>query len=163
LKTLLRQGKISHIASNYRRGLTKGAFLVIAATDDNKVNLAVSRDAQERGILTNIVDVPKISNFIVPSVIKKGGLIIAVSTSGMAPCLSKKIRIDLTKNFLPRYIKLLKVVDAVRKELKSSCPGVAARKGLLTKLVNLPKACEYSKCFSKKVPGKLVRKILSEL
>jgi len=163
LKVLLRKGKIRHIASDYRPALIKGAFLVIAATDHNRVNLAISRDAQKHGILTNIVDVPDISNFIVPSVIHKHGLIIAISTSGMAPCLSKKIRIELTKDFLPRYLKLLKIVDAARKELKSSCLKGTVRKELLTRLVNSPKACGYSKCFSKKVPGKIIREILSEL
>jgi len=163
MKALLRKGKIRHIASDYRKALIKGAFLVIAATDNNKVNLAVSRDAQRCGILTNIVDVPKISNFIVPSVIHKRGLTIAISTSGMAPCLSKKIRIELTKDFLPRYLKLLKIVDAARKELKSSCLKAAGRKELLTRLVNSPKACDYSKCLSKKTPGRIIREILSEL
>jgi precorrin-2 dehydrogenase / sirohydrochlorin ferrochelatase len=136
LKRLLEKGKIRHCNSNYRSGLLKDSFLVIAATDNNKVNLRVSRDAQRSGILTNIVDLPKISNFIVPSVIRKDGLIIAISTGGRAPCLSKKIRIDLTRNFLPRYSKLFKLVENARKRLKIYCPKGLSKKDILTRLVN---------------------------
>jgi siroheme synthase-like protein len=86
--------------------------------------------------LVNIVDSPSQSNFIVPSVIERNGLIISISTSGKAPCLSKNIRKDLTRKFIPRYARMLKVLEAIRQELKDSCPNVSARKSILTKLLN---------------------------
>jgi siroheme synthase-like protein len=136
LKRLARAKYIVHEKTVYKRSLIKGSFLVIAATDDRIVNERVSRDAQNLGILTNIVDVPSLSNFIVPSVIERNGLILSISTSGKAPCLSKKIRKDLTKKFIPRYAELLKSLEGVRCSLKCGGLDEKKRKAILNKFIN---------------------------
>jgi precorrin-2 dehydrogenase / sirohydrochlorin ferrochelatase len=136
LKKLARAKDIVHKKTVYKRSLIKGSFLVIAATDQRAVNEQVSRDSQDLGILTNIVDVPSLSNFIVPSVIEKNGLIISISTSGQAPCLSKKIRKDLTEKFVPRYAGLLKPLSRVRCSLKSGSLDEKKRKAALNKFIN---------------------------
>ncbi len=84
--------RIKHIKRNYRKGDLGDAFLVIAATSDEKVNREVSLDAP---CLLNVVDVPELANFIVPSVVTRGPLALAVSTSGTGPALSKSIRKEL--------------------------------------------------------------------
>jgi siroheme synthase-like protein len=136
LKRLARAKEIVHEKTVYKRSLIKGSFLVIAATDERAVNEKVSRDAQDLGILANIVDVPSLSNFIVPSVIERNGLIISISTSGKAPCLSKKIRLDLTEKLIPRYARMLKPLEEVRCSLKSARLDGKKRKAVLNKFIN---------------------------
>ena len=84
--------RIKHVKRKYRKGDLEDAFIVIAATSDGRVNQEVSLDAQ---CLLNVVDAPELANFIVPSVIKRGPLALAVSTSGSSPALAKSIRKEL--------------------------------------------------------------------
>jgi len=136
LSGLCRKKKSRHIKSAYQKRFLKNSFLVICATNNSEINAQVLRDAREAGILTNVVDAPLKSNFIVPSVIERDGLIISISTSGKAPCLAKRMRIDLTKHFIPRYVRALKPLGGFRENLKSSCSKAAIRKAVLTKWVN---------------------------
>ncbi len=84
--------RIKHVRRKYRKGDLEDAFIVIAATSDGRVNREVSVDAP---CLLNVVDAPELSNFIVPSVIKRGPLALAVSTAGSSPALAKSIRKEL--------------------------------------------------------------------
>ena len=136
LEKLRRQDKIAYRRSAPGKSFLKEAFLVVAATNNRRINSRISGDCRKKGILVNVVDVPEESNFIVPSFIEKKGLVIAISTSGQAPCLAKKIRQDLAKNFLPRYAGLLKELTGVRNKLKNSCLGVSKRKSVLNRFIN---------------------------
>jgi precorrin-2 dehydrogenase/sirohydrochlorin ferrochelatase len=103
-----KNGKIKHIPRGYRRGDLKKAFLVIAATDSSCVNEQISKDAS---CLVNVVDTPHLCNFIVPSIVKRWPLIIAISTSGISPAFSKTTRKELEKLYgseFSNYLKLLK-------------------------------------------------------
>ena len=84
--------RIKHLKRKYRKSDLENAFIVIAATSDGRVNREVSLDAP---CLSNVVDAPELANFIVPSVIKRGPLALAVSTSGCSPALAKNIRKEL--------------------------------------------------------------------
>ncbi len=136
LRKLWLNKKITLRNNVYSGDLPRGVFLVVAATDSRLINARVSSICREKGILVNVVDVPEESNFIVPAYVHKNGLVIAISTSGQAPCLAKMIRQDLTKNFLGRYVGILKEVVPARRKLKERCGKLAARKALLTKLVS---------------------------
>ncbi len=136
LEKLRKERKIIFKNSGYSVNSLEGASLVIAATDDRLTNSRVSSDCRKRGIMVNVVDVPRESSFIVPAFAEKNGLIIAVSTSGQAPCLAKKIRKDLNNNFLPRYAGLVKELALKRFELKISCPELSKRKSALNRLIN---------------------------
>ena len=142
LEKLRKEKKIVCRNSGYAGNTLRGAFLVVAATGNRLINSKVSSDCRKTGILVNVVDSPRESNFIVPSFIQKNGLIIAISTSGQSPCLAKKIRQDLTKNFLPRYGGLLKEVALVRKDLKVSCPRFSQRKAVLQRVINSKFPCK---------------------
>jgi precorrin-2 dehydrogenase/sirohydrochlorin ferrochelatase len=104
---------LKHIHRRYRKGDLKNAFLAIAATDSPGVNAKVSKDAP---CLVNVVDTPHLCNFIVPSVIKRGSLTIAISTSGVSPALSRSIRKELEKSFGPEFSDYLKSLKAIRSE-----------------------------------------------
>ena len=107
------KGRIKHIRRQYRKGDLKNAFLVIAATDSPNVNEQVSKDAP---CLVNVVDTPHLCNFIVPSVIKRNPLTIAVSTSGISPALSRSIRSELEKMYGSEFSEYLKLLIRIRTE-----------------------------------------------
>jgi len=86
------QRKVDYIRSKYRAGHLKGGFLVYAATSDRKVNAQVSRDAARLGLLVNVADSRRESTFILPAVLRKRGMTIAVSTNGRSPAESVRIR-----------------------------------------------------------------------
>ena len=94
-----------------------GAFMAIAATDDADLNRLVSRHARERGILINAVDQPEDCNFILPSVLRRGDLLVAVSTSGKSPAMAKRVREELEESFGEEYGALLRLMGRLRKEV----------------------------------------------
>ncbi len=136
LKRLLKNKKIVWRKDASARDLLRGVFLAVAATNNRAVNSRVAFSCRKKNILVNVVDVPGESNFIVPAFIEKNGLVFAISTSGQAPCLAKKIRQDLTSNFLPGYSRMLKELAGERNKLKGSCLGFSQRKSALNKLIN---------------------------
>lgn len=136
LEKLRRRKNISYRRSVPKKNFLRDVFLVVAATNNRQINSQISCECRKKGILVNVVDVPGESNFIVPSFIEKNGLIIAISTSGQAPSLAKKIRQDLTRNFLPGYARLLKELSGVRNKLKDSSLSFSKRKSVLKKIIN---------------------------
>ncbi|MDI6800788.1 MAG: bifunctional precorrin-2 dehydrogenase/sirohydrochlorin ferrochelatase [Thermodesulfovibrionales bacterium] len=106
------EGKIKHIKRNYRNGDLKKAFLVIAATSDDRINRKVSADAP---CLVNVVDQPSMANFIVPSVIKRGPLTVAISTSGASPAVARKMRIELESLYKEDFGRYLNFLSRMRK------------------------------------------------
>lgn len=106
------KGRIKHIPRQYRKGDVKNAFLVIAATDSEEINEKVSKDAT---CLVNVVDTPSLCNFIVPSVLQRGPLTIAVSTGGISPAFSKLIRQELEKLYGPELAEYLSLLEKIRK------------------------------------------------
>jgi precorrin-2 dehydrogenase / sirohydrochlorin ferrochelatase len=136
LEKLSKSGEIVCRRSAPGKDFLKGVFLVVAATNDRLMNSRVSLACRKKNILINVVDVPGESNFIVPSFVENKGLVIAISTSGRAPCLAKKIRKDLAKNFLPHYSGILKELSPVRNRLKASNCAFSQRKIKLHKFIN---------------------------
>jgi len=113
------ESTITVIRREYQAGDLEGAFVVVAATDNQAINEQVATDASEKGVLINVVDVPALSNFIVPSYLRRGDLTIAVSTNGKSPALARKIRTKLEDAFEQEYADLIAVVEEVRAELKA--------------------------------------------
>ena len=110
--------KVEIARREYQSGDIEGAFVIVAATDDPGTNEQIARDAEESGILINVVDVPALSNFIVPSYLKRGDLTIAISTGGKSPAMARKLRTELETEFGPEYAGLIAVAEEVRAELK---------------------------------------------
>jgi precorrin-2 dehydrogenase/sirohydrochlorin ferrochelatase len=117
LKMHLAADRIKWIGKEYDEQDLDGALLVIAATDDTLLNRRVSGDAKRKRILINAVDQPADCTFIVPSVLERGDLLIAVSTSGNSPMLAKKIRRRLEKQFGKEYEMFLNLMGRLRKEI----------------------------------------------
>jgi precorrin-2 dehydrogenase/sirohydrochlorin ferrochelatase len=117
LETMKKEGRINHIDADYDKALITDAFLVIGATDRDDVNAKISRDGKERGILVNIVDDPDKCDFVLPSLLRQGDLLIAISTGGKSPALAKKLREEMEQLFGTEYQTLLEVMGQLREKL----------------------------------------------
>jgi len=118
LARVVKKKGLRRVPREFRRGDLDGAVIVIAATDVKEVNERITQEAKRRGALVNVVDDPELSDFILPSFFRRGGLNIAVSTSGKSPALARKIRTKLEMEFGKEYDLLLSLVEGVRTELK---------------------------------------------
>jgi len=117
LETMKKEGRINHIDADYDKAFMDDAFLVIGATDRDDVNAEISRDGREKGILVNIVDDPDKCDFVLPSLLKQGDLLIAISTGGKSPALAKKLREEMEQLFGTEYQTLLEVMGQLREKL----------------------------------------------
>ncbi|KJR43099.1 siroheme synthase [Candidatus Magnetoovum chiemensis] len=116
LDVLKKQHKFIHIEKTYETGDVKDCFLVIAATSDEEVNEKVAKDAPA---LVNVVNIPAMSNFIVPSSVSRGDLILSVSTSGVSPALSKSIRKELEELYPETIADYLNLLKTLRNKIQS--------------------------------------------
>ena len=97
-----------------------GAFLVVVATNSRSLNERIYQEAQRRGVLCNVVDVPDLCDFFYPAVVRRGDLQIAVSTAGQSPSLAQKIRQQLEKQFGPAYAAWVEELGETRKLILAS-------------------------------------------
>ena len=126
LKALAGDDAIRAISREYDAADLDGVFVVIAATDDGAINEKVAVDAKKKQIPINVVDMPAISDFIVPSYFRRGDIIVAVSTSGKSPALARKIRSELETEVKAEYAQLAIIASDVRNELKKNGIAVSA-------------------------------------
>lgn len=136
LRKLSQAGTIQIRQRAYRASDLAGMFLVIGATSDQTLNQTISQDAEKKNMLCNIADVPQACNFILPAIIRRGDLIIAVSTSGNSPAFAKKLRRELEKQFGEEYATLLKLMGAIRKKLLAEAHEPEAHKHLFEQLLD---------------------------
>lgn len=115
---LQQQQHVYLLQKGYEPGDLAGAFVVIAATNDKPLIEALWAEAQERGQLLNIVDVPSRCAFIIPSILRRDQLTIAVSTEGASPSLAKRIRHQLENLFSPAYGSYLRLATVVRAHMR---------------------------------------------
>lgn len=130
----LRLAGVRRVTRRYRKGDLRGARLVVCATDSPEVNRLVGKHASSAGIPVNVVDQPALCTFIVPAVMKRGGLTIAVSTGGGSPSLSRRIRERLQKEIGPAFGRQLALLREMRPRVKAAGLDPAARKRLLLRL-----------------------------
>ncbi len=136
LTDLSEKGVIQIKQREYSSSDLHGLFLVIGATNDEKLNLRISEDAEQKNLLCNIADVPKACNFILPAIVTRGDLIIAISTSGNSPAFAKKLRENLEKQFGEEYALLLNLMGAIRKKLLAQAHKPEAHKHLFEQLLD---------------------------
>jgi precorrin-2 dehydrogenase len=138
LSALAAAGRIQHHPRPYARGDLLGFFLVYAATDDDQLHVQIAREAQEAGVLLNVVDRPQLCDFIVPSVMQRGDLLIAASTSGASPALAKRIRQDLEGMFGAEYELALQLLGRLRERLARRHFTLPERQRIFASLVDSP-------------------------
>jgi len=135
LEALYRQGLIQYRAKDFGGEDLVGALLVIGATDSREVNREIARQARRQGVLVNIVDEPAECDFIVPSSLKRGDLVISISTGGKSPALARKIREELEERFGREYEELLALMGELRQEVKETIPGQERRERVFASLL----------------------------
>ena len=120
LLRLAQEGRVTLRHKAYAYGDTAGMFVVVAATTYTpEVSQAIWQEAQERGQMINIVDDPARCDFIIPSILRRGSLTIAVSTEGTNPSLAKRIRQRLESLFPPAYAPYLRMAGRARSHLRA--------------------------------------------
>ena len=126
---------VRRIRRSFRASDVAGSVLVIAGTDSPAVNKAVYGACRKRRIPVNVVDVPELCSFIVPSILRRGPVVIAISTGGQSPPLAKALRRHL-EAILPASLgKTARKLGRVRRIILRALPASPARTKLLKGLV----------------------------
>ena len=136
LRELVSGGRISHEDRPYESGDLDGAVVAFVAVDDPEVSAAAAKDAEAAGVLVNVVDRPEECGFIVPSVLRRGRLTIAISTGGASPAWARKIRERLESEFGEEYARLLEAAARVRRRCLEEIPDPARRREALERLAD---------------------------
>src|SRR3979411_1298149 len=97
-----------------------GKFLAVVATASRSLNELVYREAQQRGVLCNVVDFPDLGDFFYPAVVRRGDLQIAISTAGQSPSLAQKLRQQLERQFREGYTAWVEQLGATRRLVLAS-------------------------------------------
>jgi precorrin-2 dehydrogenase/sirohydrochlorin ferrochelatase len=129
--------RITIINACYEERFIKGSYLVIAATSSKEVNKSIAEFCRNKRILCNIVDDIELSDIIVPSSIKRGSLIISVSTLGKSPALASKIRKELEEKYTEEYEEYVELLGSIRRLLLERCSDIRERKRILREAIDL--------------------------
>ncbi|MQR96249.1 NAD(P)-binding protein [Fictibacillus phosphorivorans] len=160
------ENKLTWIEREVKREDLEKAFLIIAATNCTEINSWIAEQTSPKQ-LVNIVDQPNLGNFIVPSVVKRGKLILSVSTSGASPSLSKSIKKELQQKYSEDYETYLDFLFQCRSIIKKEFPQ-NCRKALLEKLIDqsflydVEKQRSYKQELLKIIERKLVNEPINE-
>ncbi|HYA88106.1 MAG TPA: bifunctional precorrin-2 dehydrogenase/sirohydrochlorin ferrochelatase [Nitrospirota bacterium] len=136
LQELSQSGKITHRKKDFEEKDLSSEFLVIAATDSPELNNSAAMSCKKKHILVNVVVPPDESSFIVPSVVERGDLLIAVSTGGISPALAKKIRQELEAHYGVEYTLFLEKLAKVRKRVLDEVPDEQKRRSIFQAIVD---------------------------
>ena len=119
IRRLTREGRVALLDKPYEAGDLAEVSLVIAATDDEAVNAAVSVAAQEAGLLVNVVDRPALCTFTLPAVVRRGDLTLAVATEGRCPAFARALREELEERYGDIYGEALEFMGRLRDTMLS--------------------------------------------
>lgn len=136
VKDLAAEGAIKWEQREYESSDVEGAFMIIAATNDTDANIRVFNDAEARGMLVNVVDVPPLCNFILPAITRSGPIAIAISTAGASPALAKRMKREIAETFGEPYADLAIILNDARGWAKGMLPTYNERKDFFEGIVN---------------------------
>lgn len=121
----------------YKEEYIKDSFIVVAATNNKEINKNIGIYCRSCGKLVNVVDDIKLSNYTVPSYVKRGDLLISISTGGKSPSLSSKIRKDLEEVYDDSYEEYVKLLGEARDNIIENTSDIKERRKKLKELVDL--------------------------
>ncbi len=136
IQSQARAGKLIWRRRRFAAADVEHAFLVVAATSSNATNKTVFQVCVERGVLCNVVDDPEHCDFFYPAVVRRGPLLIAISTSGRSPALARRLRIELERQFGSEYRAWVEQVGEMRQELRGRNLSAAERRRLLGQIAS---------------------------
>lgn len=117
---LARKSHITRVAAEFEPAHLDGAALVVAATDSRDINAAVAQAARERRIPVNVADDPELSSFILPAIVDRSPVIVAIGTEGTAPVLARRLRAQLEALLPARLGALARFAGARRRTVQQS-------------------------------------------
>ena len=130
------ENKIDWEQRRFQASDLDNVFLVVAATSSTALHEEIFREATERGVLCNVVDVPGLCDFYYPAVVQRGALQIAISTAGLSPALAQRLRKELEHQFGTEYEAWLEQLGKERDKLFSEMSDPEERKRLLHDLAS---------------------------
>lgn len=110
--------EIMHHGRAYRHGDLAGAWLAYAATGDETVHAAIAAEAAEARVFLNVVDRPRLCSFIVPAIVRRDPVAIAVSTGGASPALAKRLAREIDATVGAEWGLAARVLGALRVRLR---------------------------------------------
>ncbi|HEX2439308.1 MAG TPA: bifunctional precorrin-2 dehydrogenase/sirohydrochlorin ferrochelatase [Methylomirabilota bacterium] len=120
LASLADAGRIRHVARGYERGDLAGAALVLTAVDDPSIGAAAAAEARERAIWVNAADDPANCDFILPGLVRRGVLTVAVGSGGASPALTRALREHLDATLGVEWAALGELASGARLELRAA-------------------------------------------
>lgn len=136
LAKLAADGQIACRRKEYSRGEVSGFFLVVCAASDSAINQLAAAEAKKTGALVNVADAPDDCDFIIPSKIVRGDLLITVSTGGKSPAFSRRLREELEASYGEEYGLYLELISRLREEMKERLPTTKDREGFWRKALD---------------------------
>jgi uroporphyrin-III C-methyltransferase/precorrin-2 dehydrogenase/sirohydrochlorin ferrochelatase len=140
LARLAESGQVTYIEGEFTPDWLDEVWLVVAATDDRAVNARVSEAASARRMLANVVDDPELSSFQVPSIVDRSPLIVAISSSGVAPVLARRMRERIESMFDHALGPLAQLAARYRGQIRSRRPELGGRRRFYDWLLDGPVA-----------------------
>src|SRR5712691_5340412 len=128
IETWAREGRLETRRKKYDERDLDDANIVIASTDDEAVNTQIAADCRRRRIPVNVVDVTPLCEFIVPAIVDKGSVTIAISTGGKSPALARTLKEDLQRLVGPEYDEVNQILGTLREGAKKVLPTDVDRK-----------------------------------
>jgi precorrin-2 dehydrogenase/sirohydrochlorin ferrochelatase len=136
IASLSEQQRIEIRNRAYVPGDCAGAALVFSATADPEVSRAVHKEATALGVFINTVDQPNQCSFIMPAVIRRGDIGVAISTSGTSPALAARLRRKISGVIGPEYARLAELLARVRPEIRGKVHTEGNRKDLHYRIID---------------------------
>jgi len=133
LEKLRDKGNIKHANRNYVKRDLKNAYIVIAATSSAEINTKIAGESEN---LVNVVDTPSEGNYIVPSVVTRGPLTIAISTEGTSPAVSKTIRKEVEKHYSKEFTNYMRFLEVMREKAVAEITDSNKRRKFLKSLAS---------------------------
>ncbi|MFG0228091.1 siroheme synthase CysG [Achromobacter sp. 413638] len=140
LAALAADGRIHHHPGRFDPAWLDAVWLVVAATDDTGVNREVSETAEARRLFCNVVDDPALSSFQVPSIVDRSPVIVAISSSGVAPVLARRLRERIESLFDHTLGQLAGLAERYRQRIRAGHPDLGARRRFYDWLLDGPVA-----------------------
>jgi siroheme synthase-like protein len=119
-----------------------GSAVVVASSDDADERAAIAREARSRGALVNVMDDVANCDWAAPSVLRRGDLVVAISTGGRSPALARKLRQELSERFGLEWNDVVEVLGAVREETRAALPDLQERAKRWERALDLDEAEE---------------------
>lgn len=132
------EGLVAWAGTEYGKEHLRGVSLVFAATSDMALNRAIAADSEELGLWCNMASDPELGSFIVPSVVERGPLSIAMSTSGLSPAIAKILRRKIEAEIGAEWEFFIRFLGALRELFKSRGIGEELSRKVFVELASLP-------------------------